>query len=84
MADTVIRQVTQLEQTVDKLKIKLKERERELKEQQERVRRLQEGISEMSEWLDDKEHSFKDFNLSEVEPMMIQKKKSAIKVCTQV
>ena len=81
MADAARHQVTQLEQTVDELKRKLKEREKELKEQQERVKRLQEGVNETSEWLDDKEQHFNNFNLSEVEPMKIQKKITAIKVC---
>lgn len=81
MTDVARHQVMQLEQTVDELKGKLKEREKELKEQQERVKRLQEGVNEMTAWLDDKEHHFNNFNLSEVEPMKIQEKTTAVKVC---
>lgn len=72
--------MTELENKVGELKKKLKERENELKKQEKRVKRLREDVNNMSEWLGDKEHQMKHFDLSEVEPTKIQNKIAAIKV----
>ena len=79
-ADTARHQVTELDQGLEQLKKKLRDRENRLKQQQDRVKKHQEAVSEVGHWLDEKEHQLKDYDLTEVEPVKIQEKMSAIKV----
>ncbi|XP_065889965.1 microtubule-actin cross-linking factor 1-like isoform X3 [Dysidea avara] len=79
-ADTVRDQLTQLDQTVEQLKKKLRDRENELKEQQEKVKKLEEVSSDVSQWLDEKEGQLKDCDLTEVEPTKIQEKMTLVKL----
>ena len=80
-ADTARDQLTQLDQTVEQLKKKLRDRENESKEQQAKVKKLEEVSSDVSQWLDEKEGQLKDCDLTEVEPTKIQEKMTSVKVC---
>ena len=80
-ADTTRDQLSQLEQTVNQLKKKLRDKENELKEQQEKVKKLEEVSSDACQWLDEKEGQMKDCDLTEVEPAKILEKMTIVKVC---
>ena len=80
-ADTARDQLTKLDQTVEQLKKKLRDRENELKEQQAKVKKLEEVSNDVIEWLDEKEGQLKDCDLTEVEPAKIQEKMVSVKVC---
>ena len=79
-ADAARLKVTELDQSLEQLKKKLRDRENKLKQQQDRVKKHQDAVNEVGQWLDEKEHQLKDYDLTEVEPAKIQEKMSAIKV----
>ena len=83
-ADTARGHVSELDQKVEELKKKLRNRENELKAQQERVKKYQDGVNGVSQWLEEKEQQLNDYNLTTAEPMKIQEKMAAIKVCYNV
>lgn len=83
-ADTARDHVTELDKRVEELKKKLRGRENELKKQQERVKKYQDAVSEVSQWLDEKEHLLAGYDLTTAEPMRIQEKMAAVKVCCYV
>jgi len=80
-ADTTRDQLTQLDQTVEQLKKKLRDKENRLKEQQAKVKKLKEVSNDVIQWLDEKEGQLKDCDLTEVEPTKIQEKMTLVKVC---
>lgn len=83
-ADTARGHVTEMDKRVEELKKKLKDREDQLNKQQERVKRYQDAVSEVIQWMDDKELQKVGYDLTTAEPLKIQEKMDAVKVSCNV
>ena len=79
-ADTARGHVSEMDKRVEELKKKLRDRENTLKKQEERVKKYQDAISEVIQWMDDKELQKVGYDLTAPEPLRIQEKVEAVKV----
>ena len=83
-ADTARGHVSDMDKRVEELKKKLRDRENALKKQEDRVKKYQDAVSEVIQWMDDKEHQKVGYDLTTAEPLRIQEKVEAVKVSCNV
>ena len=83
-ADTARGHVSEMDKRVEALKKKLRDRENALKKQEERVKKYQDAVSEVIQWMDDKELQKVGYDLTAFEPLRIQEKVETVKVSCSV